>query len=111
MAFDRRRYPKDWPAIRAAILARAGNRCEGTYQHPACRAENHHPHPVTGSKVVLTVAHYHDPDPLNCDPSNLRLLCNRCHLNLDRSHHLRVQRVNRARRLAAGQRDLFAEER
>ena len=29
--------------------------------------------------IVLTVAHIDDPDPMNCDPENLRLLCQRCH--------------------------------
>lgn len=27
---NRARYPKTWPAIRERILARAGNRCEGS---------------------------------------------------------------------------------
>lgn len=34
MTFRRERYPKEWPAIRAAIIARAGNVCE------QCRAPN-----------------------------------------------------------------------
>lgn len=95
MAFDKRRYPLDWPQIRARILERAGNRCEGTPMHPDCRAANHEPHPVTGSIVVLTTAHLWDSDPANCDDRNLRTLCQRCHLNWDRSHHLAKQRRNR----------------
>lgn len=34
---NKSRYPKDWPAIRAAILARAGHRCE----HPGCGLPNY----------------------------------------------------------------------
>lgn len=34
MTFRPERYPKNWPAIRAGIIARAGNRCE------RCRAPN-----------------------------------------------------------------------
>lgn len=80
---NRRRYPANWRLIRAAILARAGNRCEGApLHHPACRAENGQPHPVTGSRVVLTIAHL-DQVIENNDPSNLRALCQRCHLRHD----------------------------
>lgn len=50
-------YPKNWPAISKRIrFERAGNRCE------ACGAENYQPHPETGSRVVLTIAHLdHNP--------------------------------------------------
>jgi hypothetical protein len=49
---NRGRYPADWPAISRRIrFERAGNKCE------QCGATNHAPHPVTGSRVVLTVAH------------------------------------------------------
>lgn len=99
--FKKALYPSDWPKIRAAILKRAGNRCEGTPQFPHCRAENGKPHPETDTRVVLTTAHMWDDDKMNCDPANLRALCQRCHLNWDRPHHLAVQKKNReARRLA-----------
>lgn len=76
------RYPKDWKQIRAKILDRAGNRCEGSPRYPDCRADNHQPHPVTGSRVVLTIAHLnHTPE--DCEPSNLRAWCQRCHLRYD----------------------------
>lgn len=82
---DRQRnYPggslssREWKALRAAILTRAGNRCEGSPAYPACRAANHEPHPVTGSRVVLTIAHLNH-DPADSNPANLRALCQRCH--------------------------------
>lgn len=64
---NRDRYPREWKTIRAAILARADNRCEGSPLWPDCRAENGQPHPVTGSRTVLTIAHL-DHTPENCDP-------------------------------------------
>lgn len=36
--------------------------------------------------IVLTVAHL-DHDPRNCDPTNLKALCQRCHLRYDTQHH------------------------
>ena len=33
---NRARYPDNWPAIRAAILARAGGACEGSPRYPDC---------------------------------------------------------------------------
>ena len=68
----------EWKAIRASILERAGNCCEGTPQFPDCRAANGKAHPDTGGHVVLTIMHM-DHDPTNNDPSNLRAGCQRCH--------------------------------
>jgi hypothetical protein len=86
-----KRYPggsihsKAWKAFRAFILFRAANRCEGTPQHPNCRAHNHQPHPVTGGKVVLTIAHM-DHDETHADPERCRALCQRCHNKWDAPH-------------------------
>lgn len=96
---NRARYPKGWPAISQAIRERAGNRCEGSPAYPDCRAENGRPHPVTGSRVALTVAHL-DHTPENCDPANLRAWCQRCHNTYDaaaRRHGIRErERAKRA---------------
>lgn len=80
MPFHKERYPPDWPEISKRIRQRAENRCE------FCGAENYQPHPVTGSKVVLTVAHL-DHNPQNCADENLKALCQRCHLRYDAKHH------------------------
>ncbi len=90
---NRKRYPPDWPAISRARRAQAGNRCEGSPAWPDCRAANGMPHPVTGSRVVLTVAHL-DHRPENVDPANLRAWCQRCHNTYDAPHRSR----NRAAR-------------
>ena len=36
---NRKRYPTDWLEIRAAILERAGNQCEGSPAYPTTREE------------------------------------------------------------------------
>lgn len=112
------RYPKFWPWIRAQVLDRAGHRCEGSPDFPFCRAENHQPHPDTGSRVVLTVAHL-DHVPENCDgmgpldvalpvaQSNLRAWCQRCHLNYDALHHAQTRYVTSRAGKSVG--DLFDE--
>lgn len=97
---NRDRYPKNWKQISLAKRKAAGWRCEGSPAYPDCRAKNGEPHPVTGSKVVLTVAHLnHQPE--NCEPENLRAWCQRCHLKYDREHH------RMSRYAGAGQDDLF----
>lgn len=93
------RYPKDWKTIRAAMLERAGNCCE------FCGAMNNQPHPITNSRVVLTIAHL-DHTPEHNDPANLRALCQRCHLAHDAEHHQQTAYETRRRPLAL--RDLFA---
>lgn len=103
---NRARYPKDWKQIRAEILARAGHRCEGSPDHPHCRASNGARHPETGSTVVLTIAHL-DHVPENCDPSNLRAWCQRCHLHYDRHHHAKTAYATR--KAAARTPDMWGE--
>ena len=91
---NRRRYPQNWKTeIRPAILERAGHRCEGSPAYPDCRVANYTSHPVTGSRVILTVAHL-DHQPENCDPANLRAWCQRCHLTYDAEHHAKTRRQN-----------------
>lgn len=96
-------YPDNWNEISLRIRSeRAGWRCEW------CGAEHGKPHPVTGSKVCLTVAHLDTPFP-DGTPGNrhnkmdvrdeaLAALCNRCHLNYDRPDHVRNARETRRRK-------------
>ena len=51
-----------------------------------CQAYNGSRHPVTGSMVVLTIAHL-DHDPTHSDDDNLKAMCQRCHLRLDADTH------------------------
>ncbi len=118
----------EWLAIRAAILERAtitffGGRketqCECTgecgrdhgreaaaFVHvgPRCGALHERPHPITGSRVVLTVAHL-DHDPGHNAPSNLRAMCQRCHNRYDMPRRRAHARLTRRARYATG--DLF----
>ena len=93
------RYPADWQRRRRFILEyRAGQRCEW------CGAANHRPHPVTGSRVVLTIAHVYDKAPESAALLNLAALCQRCHLRHDAGDHAEGRRRRRLQaRLDAGQ--------
>ncbi len=97
-------YPKNWKEIVKKIKDRAGNRCEGSPDYPDCRAENGKPHPVTGSKVVLTTAHLNH-DETDCRDENLRCWCQRCHLNYDKEHHAETRRRTKRKQLAI--KDMF----
>lgn len=100
---NRDRYPKDWHMIRQRILQRADRRCEGSPQFPDCRAEQYMLHPVTGSRVVLTIGHL-DHQPENCAEDNLRAWCQRCHLAYDAEHHAETAYRTRRQRKAV---DMF----
>lgn len=120
---NKARYPKDWKAISLRIRARSNGRCEchgecGRLHHtedvPArlvgkevgrCAARNYQPNPITGTKVIFTVAHL-DHTPENCADDNLKAMCQRCHLLLDIKTHMRNAAETRRNRRASG--DLFA---
>lgn len=106
----KRDYPANWHSeIRPAVLSRAGNRCEGSPRYPDCRAENGRPHPVTGSAVVLTIAHLYEDDKATQDLTRLRAWCNRCHLLYDIKQHVRNAAITRRmRRIEAGQLEMEA---
>jgi hypothetical protein len=101
---ERARYPANWREISLRIRSSAQWRCQGSPAYPECRAENGQPHPVTGSRVVLTVGHL-DHHPENCSDDNLRAWCQRCHLTYDAAHHAANSYALRRSRRAAG--DLF----
>lgn len=99
---NRARYPADWPQISRDVRERAGWVCEGSPAYPSCRAAHGQPHPVTGSRVVLTVAHL-DHTPENVAWSNLRAWCQRCHNTYD----MPMRRRGIADRAHAATLDLF----
>jgi hypothetical protein len=107
-ASDLRRYPVNWPAISARIrFTRAACRCEcagecSTGHEGRCAARHGQPHPITGSRVVLTTAHL-DHVPEHCDDANLRAYCQRCHLAYDVGHHAAT------RAAAAAEREVIRE--
>lgn len=101
---NRARYPADWPEISKRIREeRAGGRCECSGQcgidheeehrsvapdgsedseFTRCQAMNGFRHPVTDSRVVLTVMHL-DHTPEHCADGNLLAGCQRCHNRYD----------------------------
>ena len=90
---NKQRYPKDWDAISVLIREDAQQRCEGSPGfYPDCRAQNHLPHPVTGSEVVLTVAHLDHIPEHNERVAILRAMCQRCHNTYDASHRSETRR-------------------
>ena len=97
-------YPKNWKEISKDIrFNRAKNKCE----FEGCNAINYESHPITGSKVVLTVAHL-DHNPENCDYSNLMAMCQRCHLRYDAKHHAITRAKTKLKKLKdSGQTSLF----
>lgn len=132
MVFRAERYPADWKAIRAGVLLRANNRCEfclapnreviarhvdGTsYMLEGGEVFDAETGEFLGSargseydaarliEVVLTVAHL-DHDESNNDVTNLRALCQRCHLTHDARDNARRRRQSASAR--AGQGELF----
>ena len=95
------RYPDDWNEISLRI-----RRDRAKWQCEWCGAVHGQPHPVTGSIVVLTVAHL-DHCPENCADENLAALCQRCHNGYDAP----FRRKNRRDRLDKinGQTTLFED--
>ncbi len=121
MPVDMSRYPKDWKKISLSIRVRSRGRCEcvgecGLHEG-RCDAINYEPHPITTSKVILTVAHlgidYPDGrkgnkhDKMDVRRKNLKAMCQRCHLVFDLQEHLENARATWRRKiLATGQMEM-----
>jgi hypothetical protein len=125
---NRSRYPANWKEIRQGILKRAFDCCEqckapnheriargdgddkDTYMtndaNVYCSETGSHLgrrrmsdyNVLRMVDIVLTIAHL-DHVPENCDPANLRALCQRCHLKYDAKHHQETARATRRARL------------
>lgn len=89
MPINYKEYHPKWKLISRLIrFKRADNKCE------FCGAENYEPHPLTGSKVILTVAHI-DHDKSNNKFDNLKALCQKCHLKHDLPQHIKNRKYGR----------------
>lgn len=89
-------YPKNWPEISARIrFGRARGRCEFKVDGKRCKARHGKPHPITGSIVVLTVAHLNHYES-DCRDENLLAGCQRCHLHYDKGQHAKTRRSRKA---------------
>ena len=104
-------YPKNWREISLRIRERSGGVCECTGEcgthHERCHARNYEPHPVTGKKVVLTVAHLGKDtgdkhNKMDVRDENLKAMCQRCHLLFDLEDHIaNAKRTRSAQKLRA----------
>lgn len=118
---NRHRYPADWAEIRERMLHRATRWVEGVGMVPRCECRGECGRGThegqcpnfnggeaygTGSRVVLTIAHL-DHTPENNHGSNLRAMCQGCHLHYDLEHHAETRaRTLREAREASGQTQL-----
>ena len=88
--------PKHWKVLSYCIRAdRAKWRCEW------CGAENGKPHPITGSEVVLRVAHLDHLED-NCLMGKLVALCQRCHNRYNAHERVRVRRLCKDQEVGQG---------
>ena len=69
-------YPENWDRLSLFLRMKSLWKCQ------LCWAKNGEPHPITQSKVVLTVHHINN-DPTDNRRLNLIVLCQRCHNKLD----------------------------
>lgn len=106
MPVDYTKYPRNWlTEIRPRILKRDGHRCR--HCGVANYARGHRdgfgdfrpcdpcPHKVKQLRIVLTIAHLVDKNPMACDDANLGALCQACHFRHDREQHAESRRRNR----------------
>ena len=126
MTFKANEYHPDWKSISRQIREQAGNACEfcgvpnGAVGARDRSGRWHDLDMIDGMNsdvgyslfgddypriitIVLTTAHLCWETCANkkcIDPTHLRSLCQRCHLNYDRKHHLDVQKANREQRKA-----------
>ena len=87
-AENRRRYPPYWRQLSHLVrfVIDLG-------QCRFCGAVHGKPHPITGSKVVLTTAHLCDMRPEADRLENLAGLCQRCHNRHDIEHRRQTRRA------------------
>lgn len=109
MPMDRKLYPKNWQEIREKILRRARDRCEcagecGLHHGRRCTETNYADAQYAKGRIILTVAHL-DHMVRNNELGNLKAMCQRCHLRLDRVQHKHNARIGRDEKV--GQRHLF----
>jgi hypothetical protein len=113
---NKTRYPKAkvWKAMVEQARERGGNRCEcdgkcGLDHGGRCAAMNGQPHPATGSKVVLTLAHEHGVALEETSIDRMFHACQQCHNRYDAP--MRRAGIAERARAALGIPDMFATSR
>lgn len=99
-----------WQKVRAATLARAGNRCElcflpnGQVVYRDGSGQPYLTNPpgagLSATKIVLTCAHINQ-DPADNREVNVLALCQRCHLRIDLPYKMAAMAAARTARKAA----------
>lgn len=87
---NKNRYPGNWSKIVERIRMRADNKCENCgvpnysfinrITREQCLRDDEN-----AIRIVCTTAHL-DHTPENCEDSNLKFLCQKCHNNYDIKH-------------------------
>lgn len=116
MPIDYSNYPPNWKTeIRPAVLKRANNCCEvedcglpnysfihrygkgikdWEFWPEGMESEAWSLANIKSTKIILTIAHL-DHDTTNNEMSNLKAMCQRCHLHYDKDHHSKNSRETR----------------
>lgn len=110
---NRSRYPKTWKTMVASARERSGDRCECDgrcgldHEGGRCSAVNYQPHPVTGSKVVLTLAHEHGVPLEETSIERMFHACQQCHNRYDAP--MRRAGIQQRAKAAMAIADMFGE--
>jgi hypothetical protein len=112
-------YPPEWPTFSRLIrFERAQGRCECTglglcglhCTHPGprrCVEVDQTPARWARGRIVLTVAHLCDCEPLCAIPEHVLACCQRCHVRIDQTmHSLHAAETRRRAKERDGQRPL-----
>jgi hypothetical protein len=97
---NKSRYPKNWKEISEFIrFERADNMCEfcGAINHSFVNRKTRElclKDEDDSIQIILTVAHL-DHNPENCNPDNLKALCQKCHNNYDQKHRKETRRFSK----------------
>lgn len=92
MPIDYSEYHPLWHQISKLVRAEANNRCEecSLLNHSFVKREGK----IKPTKIILTVAHM-DHDKTNNRRSNLKALCQKCHLGHDIQQHVANRKYGR----------------
>lgn len=95
MPCDYSKYPGNLKTeIRPTILVLATMWNDDLPRCEWCSAIQYQPHPITGIRVILTVAHF-DHNIEHNSYGNLVALCKRCHIRYDAQQHAKTRAIRK----------------
>lgn len=110
-------YPDNWEQISRTARIEAQWRCQcegecGLHHGRRCVEVHNEPAQFARGKIMLTLAHLDYPGgPCTCEEQtgrkcgereHLKVMCQRCHLRIDRARHIANAKRTRHARKAAG---------